>query len=434
MPPRPLDALAFALAASSDLDGALVALAETVAELDRGGAVVLFRYDAASGVLTERLSVPGPRVTHAPIEIALQHLPRSLAFQVAAGSTFVDIGTEAPHFFQVLGLREPTAGGALAMKGIRIDGQLVAVLALIEERRVAGMRDIERVAPAVALFELAVARTVERTARLEAVRALESTLAKVHADHAERVATLQAAVQAAGAAAESAPAGLGLPASRPVESSGEELRRMQQRLRALEQQVGAATAQLEQAHVELHRRSEVLRQRSRTLYLLERVLTLAATTTAPRALADGLLALVGDDMQSQRCSLFLRAPEADSLYLAAARGLAPHIRLGQRIRVGEGVAGRVAASREPLLVVDAVDGETDALLRDDYLTTGSFISFPLVLRDTLIGVVNLTNRVQRGLFVEEDVERVRLLGLVCASVAAEADLAARLIEATEGGA
>ena len=33
------------------------------------------------------------------------------------------------------------------------------------------------------------------------------------------------------------------------------------------------------------------------------------------------------------------------------------------------------------------------------------------MHDALVGVVNLTKRAQRGLFVEEDVERVRLLGL-----------------------
>ncbi|HEY4158530.1 MAG TPA: GAF domain-containing protein [Polyangiaceae bacterium] len=209
----------------------------------------------------------------------------------------------------------------------------------------------------------------------------------------------------------------------------EELRRSQQHARALEQQVGAATSQLEQAHVELHRRSELLRQRSRTLYLLERVLALTASTDDPKALAEGLLSLVGDDLQAQRCSLFLRAPEPDTLYLAAARGLAPHIKEGQRIRVGDGVAGRVAATREPLLVVDGSDAAAQPLLGDEYLTTGSFISFPLVLHDQLVGVVNLTNRVQNGLFVEEDVERVRLLGLVCAVAAAEARLAERLVGA-----
>ena len=74
----------------------------------------------------------------------------------------------------------------------------------------------------------------------------------------------------------------------------------------------AAVEQLEKAHMELHRRSEYLRQKGRTLYLLERLLTLSATTDDPRQLAEGLISLVGEDMQSRRCSLMLRAPEAST--------------------------------------------------------------------------------------------------------------------------
>src|SRR4029077_6850735 len=96
------------------------------------------------------------------------------------------------------------------------------------------------------------------------------------------------------------------------------------------------------------------------------------------------------------------------------------------LAVGRGGAGLAGESREPMLVVDSSDTAEHALLGDEYLTTGSFISFPLVLHDELIGVVNLTNRAQRGLFVEEDVERVRLLGLVISLVAREAGLPERL--------
>src|SRR3970282_809393 len=133
------------------------------------------------------------------------------------------------------------------------------------------------------------------------------------------------------------------------------------------------------------------------------------------------------DIQALRCALSLRGPvDPQRLYLAAGRGLAPHITRGTRITIGEGVAGKVAASREPLLVVDAAD-VSGPLLGDEYLTTGSFISFPLVMHDELIGVVNLTNRAQHGLFVEEDVERVRLLGLVIALIAREADLPEQML-------
>jgi len=156
------------------------------------------------------------------------------------------------------------------------------------------------------------------------------------------------------------------------------------------------------------------------------VLTLDNTTDDPRQLADGLLALVGDDMHSQRCSLLLRAPEEGLLYIAAAKGIAPNITEGARVRIGHGVAGKVAATREPILVQDVTETKDHPLLKDEYFTSGSFISFPLVYHDELVGVVNLTNRAMRGVFGEEDVERVRLLGLVIALVASRARLPERL--------
>ncbi len=113
----------------------------------------------------------------------------------------------------------------------------------------------------------------------------------------------------------------------------------------------------------------------------------------------------------------LRAPEPGYLYLAAARGLAPHIVEGSRIAIGEGVSGRVAASRAAAAGAGrGRSAESHPLLQDQYFTTGSFISFPLIYHNELVGVVNLTNRAQRGVFVEEDVERVRLLALVIALV------------------
>lgn len=96
--------------------------------------------------------------------------------------------------------------------------------------------------------------------------------------------------------------------------------------------------------------------------------------------------------------------------------------------LGEGVAGRVAESREPLLVQDVDEAQAHPLLRDQYFTTGSFISFPLQYHGELIGVLNLTNRAQRGIFGEADVERVRLLALVISLVACHARLPERLLD------
>lgn len=425
MPPRTLDALAHALGAAPDLDGALIALGESLAEIERSAYLGVARHDARSGMLTELLVPGGPRVERSALEVALTHLAQPIAFKVAAGAQYVECAEQSGQYAKLLGFRSLPEGGSLALKGIRVDGQLSAVVAVYEAKRVFGTRAVERFEPAIALFELAFARFVEREARAEAARTLEDVTRRVHAEYIAKLSDLES--QLAKARGGGTPeAARSVTAERVAAKEAEELRRAQQRLRALEQQVATATAQLEHAHVELHRRSELLRQRSRTLYLLERVLALAASSEDPRALAEGLLALVGDDLQAQRCSLLLRHADGESLYLAAARGLAPHVKEGKRTKIGEGVSGRVALTREPLLVVDPDAAGAQPLLGDEYLTTGSFISFPLVLHDQLIGVVNVTNRVHRGLFVEEDVERVRLLGLVCALAAAEARLPERL--------
>jgi signal transduction protein with GAF and PtsI domain len=106
---------------------------------------------------------------------------------------------------------------------------------------------------------------------------------------------------------------------------------------------------------------------------------------------------------------------------------------GYRIQFGEGVAGKVAATRQPLLVQDVAEAKSHPLLRDEYFTTGSFISFPLVYHGSLVGVVNLTNRAMQGIFVEEDVERVRLLALVIGLVATQSRLAERMLETLSVG-
>jgi hypothetical protein len=339
------------------------------------------------------------------------------------------------EFARLLGFAGPTEG-TLSLRGVRAEGQLVAMLALREPRRIFGARVVDRAEPAAALLDLALARFWERDARGEAVATLETVTRRVHGEYVRKLAGLEAQLAAAratpavGSAAQpdgAADARDAVEAERRAAQQAEAVRRADRRAELLEQQLGGAGQQLAQAQAELARRGETLRQTERTLYLLDRVLALDAQAHDPRELVDGLLALVGDDMQAQRCSLMLRAPEPGHLYLAAARGVAPHVVEGARVRVGEGVAGRVAQSRTPVLVRDVRDAGAHPLLSDQYFTAGSFISFPLVYHGELVGVVNLTNRATRGAYVDADVERVRLLGMVIALVATHARLPERLV-------
>ena len=382
-------------------------------------------------MLRDRLTPIGPQVVRSSLETTFDHLPEPVRTRILAGGPFLDVTDRSADYARLCGFTAVLDGGILALRGLRVEGHLGAVLALYEPRKIFGTRTTERLAPAMALFDLAYTRIAEREAREEAVRTLEDVTQRVHGEYVRKLSALEAELR------EVRNTPREVMALNPAEAialqadaarAQEETRRSSRKAELAEQQLASAVGQLEQAHIELHRRSEALRQRTRTLYLVDRALSLDAETLDARTLVDALLALVGDDMQAQRCSLMLRAPEPDHLFLAAARGIPPNIIEGMRIRIGEGVAGRVAASREPLLVQDVREASQHPLLRDQYFTTGSFISFPLIYHGELVGVLNLTNRAQRGIYTEEDVERVRLLGLVISLIASHNSLPQALLE------
>jgi putative methionine-R-sulfoxide reductase with GAF domain len=429
MPPRTLASLAHALTVASSRDAALQALGEALAEVDRYAHLALIRYDERRGMLLDRMLIAGTRTDVVQLDTTLDHIPTRERLAIIAGGQFVDFGESGDEFarlFQLPALGEP---GWLSVRGLPYDGQLTALLVLYESRKMFGARTAERFLPAIALFELAFVRFLEREAREDAVRTLEDVTQRVHGDYERRLADVEARITDANATQAANDSARVVSLERELAQANEDARRALKRANAVEATVASAVEQLEKAHVELHRRSESLRQKTRTIYLIDRVLTLDASTDDPRQLADGLVALVCDDMHAQRCSLMLRNPDGESLYLAAFRGIAPGVVEGVRVPIGHGVSGRVAMSREPMLVRDVTDAKQHPLLHDQYFTTGSFISFPLIYHGELVGVVNLANRAQRGIFVEEDVDRVRMLGLLIALVAFHARLPERLVHA-----
>lgn len=432
MPPRTLATLAHALTVATTPDAALHALGDALAELDRDAHLGLVFYDGRTGMLRERLLLAtqpsGDRVVErASLDTTLDHLATRDRMPIMGGGRLVDFGAASEEFAAVFQLPGFGEAGWLAARGFRFDHELTAVLVLYETRKLFGARTSERFAPSIALFELALARLLEREARNEAVQTLETITQRVHTEYDRRLTELQQRITGASGGAEPSGADL-LELERQLAAAVEQSRQATRRADTVDATVASAVEELEKAHVELHRRGEQLREKTRTLYLIDRVLTLDASTDDPRQLADGLLALVGDDMHAHRCSLMLRTPDGESLYIAAGRGLAPVAVEGTRVPIGQGVAGRVAASRTPVLVRDVAEARQHPLLHDQYFTTGSFISFPLVYHDELLGVLNLANRAMHGVFGEEDVDRVRLLALVTALVAGHARLPERLVE------
>jgi two-component system, OmpR family, sensor histidine kinase KdpD len=116
-------------------------------------------------------------------------------------------------------------------------------------------------------------------------------------------------------------------------------------------------------------------------------------------------------------SVMLR--EGDELVVAYAHGN-EHAG-GHRVRLGEGIAGHVAESREAILVQGKADsGDFPGLVSNDR-GVHSAISAPLIHRDELLGVLNVNSSGDR-VFTEFDLRAVSLFAEQAAAAIANARL------------
>jgi hypothetical protein len=95
-------------------------------------------------------------------------------------------------------------------------------------------------------------------------------------------------------------------------------------------------------------------------------------------------------------SIMIHDGERQTLRTAASRGIQDEPVDGVEVRIGEGVAGRVAQTGEPLLIDDM---ETDPRFREPGASrygNGSFICVPIRAGDRVIGVINLVKGREPG--------------------------------------
>jgi diguanylate cyclase (GGDEF)-like protein len=113
---------------------------------------------------------------------------------------------------------------------------------------------------------------------------------------------------------------------------------------------------------------------------------------------------------AERASLMVLDEEANELVLKAAIGLPVNSEQVARARVGEGIAGQVIESGQPLVVANAAGaGESGADAKRDY-KTGSFISYPIGMPGRKIGVLNLTDKTNGKAFDDVDLSLLDLVG------------------------
>ncbi len=103
-------------------------------------------------------------------------------------------------------------------------------------------------------------------------------------------------------------------------------------------------------------------------------------------------------------SIMLLDEATQTLRIAAAEGLAEAIVVGTTVQLGEGIAGRVAQTGEPVLVEDVEHDQRFAKTNDPKYFSSSFICMPLPSQQRIIGVLNLARKEGYKTFSELDLK------------------------------
>ena len=187
--------------------------------------------------------------------------------------------------------------------------------------------------------------------------------------------------------------------------------------RAVSQQTGVA---LQNARL-----YEAARQVDR-LQLLNQIGAVAVSSLDPDRIMREILTRTCEALQAVEGAILLQEPESGQLQFAVTVGRTEHPLTNRRLAPGQGLAGWVAQTREPILVndVQADPRFYDGIDRATGFTTESLLCAPLVHRDEVIGVLEVVNK-RRGAFTQEDLQLVEAV----ASIAAAALENARLFDA-----
>lgn len=115
-------------------------------------------------------------------------------------------------------------------------------------------------------------------------------------------------------------------------------------------------------------------------------------------------------LNSQRGSIFILDRQTDELTLKASIGMKVDEQKQMVKRLGQGIVGQVALLKEPLLV-EHISNEKrfkNYKSRSSYKSE-SFICSPLLIKDQLIGVINISDKISRKPFTQREFQLFNFL-------------------------
>lgn len=119
-------------------------------------------------------------------------------------------------------------------------------------------------------------------------------------------------------------------------------------------------------------------------------------------------------MGAKRCSLMLIDEASNELVIKAAQGLGKRIIEKTRVKIGEGISGWMAEYGAPLLIANIERDPRFKRRSGEGYFSKSLLSVPLKIDDKVIGVLNINEKRNGGIFNKDE---LRLLSLFANQIA-----------------
>ena len=126
-------------------------------------------------------------------------------------------------------------------------------------------------------------------------------------------------------------------------------------------------------------------------------------------------------LKAEQGSLMLLNYDTSELLVEAKRGIDNILAKNIKIKRGEGIAGKVLETGEPILVQNVENDPRLNQKNKPRYKTKSFLSVPLKIEDRVAGVLNISDKIMGGVFNENDLRLLQPL-VTNASIAIERNL------------
>ncbi len=134
------------------------------------------------------------------------------------------------------------------------------------------------------------------------------------------------------------------------------------------------------------------------------------SSTNPEKTYQAIVSHIRQLLQAERISLWVFNEDKNEIILRASTGIPADATEVGPIRFGEGILGKVLESGVPLVVGSLRRSGFDHAPADRKYKTDSFISYPIIIEDRKIGVLNVADKSGAGVFDEVDLSLLEIVG------------------------